>query len=134
MVSYPQYNLELVGWDHQSVWGWDPASDSFYAQLTRNGSGRDAEAQGPEIWLSPPWFTVMSTPDALAAAIGEATECGLDVTRQAMNTSLPGSDHSLYQHPLHRRPAEHAPDPSPRISARNRRREDVWSRIRRALF
>ncbi|CUU58259.1 hypothetical protein Ga0074812_11831 [Parafrankia irregularis] len=134
MVSYPQYNLELSGWDHQSVWGFDPASDSLYAQLTRNGSGWDAESQGPEVWLSPPWHAAMPTPAALAGAISNATGCTLDSARTAMNESLPDSDHPLYQHPLRRPLTEPAHEPRPHAPVRNRRRDDLWSRLRRALF
>lgn len=38
----------IEGWQERSVWGWDGATRSFYAQLWRNGSPKDAP---PEIWL-----------------------------------------------------------------------------------
>ncbi|GGJ75516.1 hypothetical protein GCM10010123_01870 [Pilimelia anulata] len=40
--------VDLPGWDHQSIWGWDDGVGSFYAQLWRNNTNSDA----PEIWLS----------------------------------------------------------------------------------
>src|ERR1043165_7598446 len=40
--------VDLLGWDEQSIWGWDEGLSSFYAQLWRNGSVADS----PEIWLS----------------------------------------------------------------------------------
>lgn len=127
MVSYPQYNLDLNGWNHQSIWGWDPATDSFYAQLTRNGSGRDAEAQGPEIWLSPPWCTTMPTPAALTEAVAETTGCGLDSAQAAMNESLPDSGHPHYQHPPRRTLAGPVQGSRPRTAAPPGRRLGFWA-------
>src|SRR5687767_11283740 len=46
VVSYPIYNLELAEWNRKSIWGWDPAQETLYAQLTRNGSNIEADVQG----------------------------------------------------------------------------------------
>lgn len=40
--------VDLPGWEHQSIWGWDEGTGSFYAQLWRNSSTSDA----PEVWLT----------------------------------------------------------------------------------
>jgi len=92
LVSYPIYNLELAGWRRQSTWGWDPAQQSYYAQLTPDTSSREAEWQGPEIWISPPRHSVIPNPAALAEAIAQATSVPLPVARQAMNDSLAEGD------------------------------------------
>jgi len=92
-VSYPTYNLELAGWDRRSVWGWDPAQESLYAQLTRNESDIEVDVHGPEIWLSPPFFPVITNPVVLAKAIADATGVGTAAARTAMNDSLPAGEH-----------------------------------------
>lgn len=81
MVSYPIYNLELAGWNLQSTWGWDPAQESLYAQLTRNESGIEADVQGPEIWISPPAIPRITHPAVLAEAIANATGAGVATVR-----------------------------------------------------
>jgi hypothetical protein len=92
LVSYPIYNLELAGWRRQSTWGWDPSQQSYYAQLTPDTSSREAEWQGPEIWVSPPRYPTIPDPAALAEAIAQATGVPLAVARQAMNDSLAEGD------------------------------------------
>lgn len=93
MVSYPIYNLELARWDRQSTWGWDPAQETLYAQLTRNESNIEADVQGPEIWISPPAFPRITLPAVLAEAIANATGAETATVRAAMNNSLPDGDH-----------------------------------------
>jgi hypothetical protein len=93
VVSYPIYNLELAGWDRQSTWGWDPALETLYAQLTRNESDVEADVHGPEIWISPPTFPRITDPVGLAKVIGRATGAGAAAARAAMNNSLPDGDH-----------------------------------------
>ncbi|MGW4521109.1 hypothetical protein [Amycolatopsis sp. NPDC004378] len=61
----------LLGWEQQSVWGWDPGTGGFYAQLWRNETTSDA----PDIWLTAvsepyPW------PSSIALGIVEKT--GID--------------------------------------------------------
>ena len=92
MVWYPIYNLELAGWGEQSIWGWDPSQESYYAQLTPDTSDREAESEGPEIWVSPPRYPVMPDPAALAEAIAGATRVSLTVAQRAMNDSLEEGD------------------------------------------
>ena len=92
LVSYPVYNLELAGWRRQSTWGWDPSQHSYYAQLTPDTSSREAESEGPEIWVSPPRYPTIPDPAVLAEAIAQATGVTLAVTRQAMNDSLAEGD------------------------------------------
>jgi hypothetical protein len=92
LASYPVYNLELAGWRRQSTWGWDPAQQSYYAQLTPDTSTREAEWQGPEIWVSPPRYPAIPDPAALAEAIAQAAGVPLAVARQAMNDSLAEGD------------------------------------------
>lgn len=98
MVSYPIYNLDLADWDYQSVWGWDPALETLYAQLTRNDSGIDADEQGPEIWITPPAFPRITLPAVLAETIAHATGAATPAVRAAMNDSLPDGDHPLRLH------------------------------------
>lgn len=92
MASFPIYNLELAGWRRQSTWGWDPRQHSYYAQLTPDSSDREADWQGPEIWVSPPRHPVIPDPAALAEAIARATGVPSAVARQAMNDSLAEGD------------------------------------------
>ncbi len=92
LASYPQYNLELAGWRRQSVWGWDPAQLSYYAQLTPDTSDREAESEGPEIWVSPPRYPTIPDPAVLAEAIAQATGVPLAVAKKAMNDSLAEGD------------------------------------------
>jgi hypothetical protein len=119
VASYPRYNLELAGWDYQSIWGWDPAEESLYAQLTRNESDIEADAEGPEIWLSPPAFPRMTHPAVLAEAIAEATGTEAAIVRAAMNDSLPDGDHPF-------RLVEAAPGADARRGSR-RPRWKFWS-------
>lgn len=95
MVSNPIYNLALAGWGRQSTWGWDPAQESLYAQLTRDSSGVDAQAHGPEVWISPPIHPRITRPAALAQAIADATGVPAASVRAAMNDSLPDGDHEF---------------------------------------
>jgi hypothetical protein len=99
-TARPGYQLhdavDLPGWEHQSIWGWDEGTGSFYAQLWRNGSASDA----PEIWLTGartpyPW------PASIALAIVEGTKTdALTVVHgqggRAHQTQRP--------QPVHRRP------------------------------
>lgn len=86
------YNLELAGWRRQSVWGWDPAQQSYYAQLTPDTSDREADSQGPEIWVSPPIYPTIPDPPTLAREIARATGVPHTVALQAMNDSLDDRD------------------------------------------
>ncbi|MFF0575512.1 hypothetical protein [Streptosporangium saharense] len=96
MPSYPMYNLKLAGWRNQSVWGWDPALETWYAQLTHDSAGYDAMERGPQIWLSPPRVPVISTPAALAVKIAKVTRTEVAAVRTAMNDSLPGRHDPLW--------------------------------------
>jgi len=82
----------MAGWRRQSTWGWDPSQNSYYAQLTPDTSHREAESQGPEIWVSRPLHPTIPDPPALARAIARATSEPLAVVRQAMNDSLAEGD------------------------------------------
>ncbi len=104
LVSYPIYNLELAGWRRQSTWGWDPGQQSYYAQLTPDTSSREAEWQGPEIWVSPPRYPAIPDPVVLAEAIAQATGVPLAIARQAMNDSLAEGD--PLRQPMERRRTE----------------------------
>jgi len=48
---------------------------------------------GPEIWLSPPFFPVITNPVVLAKAIADAPGVGTAAARTAMNDSLPAGEH-----------------------------------------
>ena len=41
--------LPIQGWEEQSVFGWDPSLETWYAQLTPNGTDIDKH---PVVWLS----------------------------------------------------------------------------------
>ncbi|GLY71270.1 hypothetical protein [Amycolatopsis taiwanensis] len=76
--------VDLPGWEHQSIWGWDEGTGSFYAQLWRNGSTSDA----PEIWLTGalkpyPW------PGCIALEIVEHTQADTLAVVQAMGIAHP---------------------------------------------
>lgn len=76
--------IDLPGWEHQSIWGWDDGTRSFYAHLWRNGSTSDA----PEIWLSGvrkpyPW------PGCIALEIVEHTDADRLAVVQAMGIAHP---------------------------------------------
>ncbi|MEV5714739.1 hypothetical protein AB0L41_12640 [Amycolatopsis mediterranei] len=99
MVSYPQYNLSLPGWDYQSVWGWDPARETFYAQLVREG--RDPIDDGLDHWISPPTYPAIPRPADLAEIVAQVIDLDTATVRAAMNASLPSQaeqpDHPLRQ-------------------------------------
>ncbi len=77
--------LPLDGWDHASIWGWDEAADSLFADLWRNTDDSD---KPPTIRIGPddltPAITLISTlaqhiamavagdPWEVAAALDEA--------------------------------------------------------------
>ncbi|WP_290053328.1 hypothetical protein [Amycolatopsis solani] len=63
-----QDGIDLPGWEEQSVWGWDPPAESFFAQLWRNGSTGDA----PDIWISGV-DTVIRWPSGIVLEIVERT-------------------------------------------------------------
>ena len=79
------YPVLIDGWDHQSTWGYDDGVGSLYAQLTRNGN---SDANGPDVWLSPPTIPRILLPETLAKAIAQVTSVDLAAVHAAMNTSL----------------------------------------------
>jgi hypothetical protein len=87
-TARPGYQLhdavDLRGWDHRSIWGWDQGTGSFYAQLWRN----DSTSEAPDIWLTGartpyPW------PASIALAIVENTEADALTTVRAMGIAHP---------------------------------------------
>jgi hypothetical protein len=58
--------IDLPGWEEQSVWGYDTAMDSFFAQLYLNGN----TSETPEIYLSG-FHTIYPWPGAIALEIME---------------------------------------------------------------
>ena len=97
MVSYPQYNLSLSGWSYQSVWGWDPSRETFYAQLVRKG--RDPVDDGLDHWITPPGHPKITQPAVLAEIIAEVIGLDTATVRAAMNASLP-TEEEQPDHPL----------------------------------
>jgi hypothetical protein len=83
-----RYNLELKGWRRQSIWGWDPVRECYYAQLTPDRSNREADRQGPEILLGPPHGPAIPDLRGLAEAIAFATGVAVAHARKAMNKSM----------------------------------------------
>jgi hypothetical protein len=88
------YAVFLDGWDHKSTWGWDDGVGSYYAQMTRNGK---SDANGPEIWITPPTFPAIMSPEALAEAIAHATGEDLQAVQRAMNDGLDGDEGHLHR-------------------------------------
>jgi hypothetical protein len=80
-----RYGLWLEGWDHSSIWGYDPPLETFYAQLTRDGTSDD---DGPEIWITPPTYPDVRSAGDLALLIAKATGAGLAAGRTAMDPGL----------------------------------------------
>lgn len=93
VTAHGIFTLCLDGWDYQSWWGWDPALETLYAQLTHNSSDRDAEAEGPQIWISPPAFPRILLPTVLAQEIAHTTGAELAAVHAAMNADLPEGPH-----------------------------------------
>ena len=79
------YPVLIDGWDHLSTWGWDSSIGSYYAQLTRNGN---SDANGPDVWITPPTWPVMQLPETLTQAISRTTGSDLAAVQVAMNHSL----------------------------------------------
>lgn len=79
------WGLLLPGWENLSIWGWDAGLDTLFAQLTRNGGNDD---DGPEIWITPPRFPVVTTSTALAEIIAKATSAPLAEVRAALNHAV----------------------------------------------
>jgi hypothetical protein len=77
--------LWLPGWDHASTWGLDEMTDSYYAQLTRNGHSDD---DGPEIWITPP-SEIVDSENQLARLIAERTGASLDNVQTALHSPSP---------------------------------------------
>jgi hypothetical protein len=92
-----QYNLLLSGWSYQSVWGWDPSLETFYAQLVRQG--RDPIDDGLDHWITPPTYPKITRPAALAEVIAKVIGLDVATVRAAMNASLP-SEEEQPNHPL----------------------------------
>ncbi|MER7009465.1 hypothetical protein ABT297_41350 [Dactylosporangium sp. NPDC000555] len=88
------YAVFLDGWDHKSTWGWDDGVGSYYAQMTGNGK---SDANGPEIWITPPTFPEIMSPAALAEAIARATGENLGAVQRAMNDGLNGAEGHLHR-------------------------------------
>lgn len=97
MASYPQYNLTLPGWDYQSVWGWDPGAETFYAQLVREGF--DPVDDGLDHWITPPAYPRIADHAVLAETIAEVIGVQTATVRAAMNASLPDEEEQP-DHPL----------------------------------
>ena len=95
-LLYPDGGREalwLPGWDNQSVWGFDPPNDAYFAQLWRNAA---AHGSDPDIWilgrgtLDGRPFAV-TTARILAQEVAAATGAELDAVCKAMLGIDPGS-------------------------------------------
>ncbi len=65
--------LPLDGWDRASIWGWDEAADSLFADLWRSA---DDSAKPPTIRIGPDDLTPEITcPTTLAQRIAMAADC-----------------------------------------------------------
>src|SRR4051794_7518188 len=61
--------LNLDGWDHYSVWGYDEQTELWFAQLWRN---TDSRCDAPTFWLGfrPPAEWACQIVDAIVAVTG----------------------------------------------------------------
>lgn len=85
--------FDLPGWDECSIWGFDPTSDCYFAQLWRN-RGDDDAPDDPDIWING-WDTIdgrqylVTTTHMLAREIEAATGCDLAAACSALSVSPP---------------------------------------------
>jgi len=77
--------LLLPGWDDMSTWGYDSGTGSFFAQLTNNNSSDD---DGPDVWITPGQYPVISNPGQLQTQIAGATGATASVVAEAMNDAI----------------------------------------------
>jgi hypothetical protein len=77
-----RYALELAGFEERSTWGWDPPSESYVAQLYRNGTSPNRDVDDPDLWFS--GIVRIHTPEALASAIADAVDVGIVEVLAAM--------------------------------------------------
>lgn len=81
--------LVLPGWDRFSVWGWDGAEGSLFAQLWMNS---DNSRDEPRVWITPGMgLPRITSVDDLARFIQLATGAGDDEVRQALTRCAPQS-------------------------------------------
>lgn len=77
--------LPLEGWDQLSTWGYDSGHASFFAQLTQNGR---SDADGPQVWITPGRYPVMTNPDQLLTTIATATGAPPAAVAKTMNHAV----------------------------------------------
>ena len=77
----------LAGWDQRSVWGWDPPTRSFYAQLWRNGEPADA-SDAPHVAIGTGIDAPVRHQRDLAQRIAEATGHPAHAVDQVLAESL----------------------------------------------
>jgi hypothetical protein len=70
--AYGPVPLPLKDWDHASIWGWDEAANSLFAELWRN---TDDPAKPPTTWIGPDDFTPVTCPVTLTQHIAMAADC-----------------------------------------------------------
>jgi hypothetical protein len=79
--------MPLAGWEERSVWGWDSADQSLFAQMYHDGES-DWEPPPGNRWITPPHYPQTGSPEQLAEWIATATGCGVRDVLTAMADSL----------------------------------------------
>jgi hypothetical protein len=82
-----RWGLALAGWDRLSVWGWDSADQSLFAQMYRNGQDGREPPPGNQ-WITPPRYPQTGAPEQLAASIAAVTGASVREVLEAMADSL----------------------------------------------
>lgn len=79
--------LPLPGWQERSVWGWDSAARSLFAQVYRNGEDDWYPPPGNR-WITAPRYPPTGEPEVLAGWIAGAIGAADSEVLEAMADAL----------------------------------------------
>jgi len=82
-ITAPINTLDLDGWSHRSIWGWDEQTRSYYAQLWPDHDRRDA----PSIWIHGTGHRI-STVEALSVRIAAHIGVPAIMVRDGMTEAI----------------------------------------------
>ncbi len=80
MTDAYRSDINLPGWAEQSIWGYDPLLQCYWAQLWRDEDRTDR----PRTWISSDHL--IPTMDLLVRLVAEATDHPVDEVDLAMTT------------------------------------------------
>ena len=80
MTDTYRSDINLPGWADQSIWGYDPLLQCYWAQLWRDEDRTDR----PHIWISS--YHLIPTLDLLVHLVAEAVDQPVDDVYVAMTT------------------------------------------------